>query len=58
MEKEYGVFYKSYSCWNKIAEFDNLDDAKACAELLRKGNPDWTLKVTGTVEIYERENKE
>lgn len=56
MEKEYGVFYKSY-CWNKIAEFDNLDDAKTCAELLRKGNPDWDVKVTGTVEIYERENK-
>lgn len=58
MEKEYGVFYKSYSCWYKIAEFENLDDAKTCAELLRKGNPDWDVKVTGTVEIYEKENKE
>lgn len=54
MEKDFGVFYKSskYASWNKIAEFDEVDDAKSCAELLQKGNSDWAVKVVGAIAQY------
>lgn len=57
MEKDYGVFYKSYSCWNKIAEFDDEQKAKDCANLLHEGNPDWAVKVVGAIFLLEKESE-
>lgn len=54
MDKEFGVFYKSskYASWSKIADFDDEQNAKDCANLLHKGNPNWDVKVVGTIAQY------
>lgn len=58
MDKEFGVFYKSkYSYWTRISDFDNEQDAKDCANLLHKGNPDWEVKVVEAILLLEKESE-
>lgn len=54
MDKEFGVFYKSskYASWSKIADFNEVEDAKNFAELLQKGNSEWAVKVVGSIAQY------
>ena len=58
MDKEFGVFYKAkYSSWTRIADFDDEQKAKDCANLLHEGNPDWDVKVVGAILLLEKESE-